>query len=188
MPQLLQPFGLVSAWPGDDPTNSTALHFGAWGLDLTAQDSTAKPGTDFYLYANGNWLKRTRISNNKSYSNVTGLTDAVQAALRRHEGMKGQTGQVCPPPVAAKPAPEKPVAVAKPEPEEKPVVHHERKEKPVVRHEEPPPKRVVAKPAPPPAPKRVAAPAPRVQPRQLSGGGGGGGGGGHGGGMVGVGF
>jgi len=31
------------------------------GVDLSAIDTTAKPGDNFYLYANGNWIKRTTL-------------------------------------------------------------------------------------------------------------------------------
>src|SRR5262249_49957220 len=29
------------------------------GVDMTAIDKSVKPGDDFYLYANGSWMKRT---------------------------------------------------------------------------------------------------------------------------------
>ena len=35
--------------------------YGAWGVDLTARDTTVKPGDDFNRYANGAWEKRTTI-------------------------------------------------------------------------------------------------------------------------------
>jgi putative endopeptidase len=35
--------------------------FGAWGVDLTAMDTSVKPGDDFFLYVNGNWLKTAVI-------------------------------------------------------------------------------------------------------------------------------
>jgi putative endopeptidase len=31
------------------------------GIDLTSIDTSVKPGDNFYLYANGNWLKRTEL-------------------------------------------------------------------------------------------------------------------------------
>ena len=45
----------------DESTGIAAPHYGAWGYDFTGQDPTVKPGTDFFLYANGSWLKRTEI-------------------------------------------------------------------------------------------------------------------------------
>jgi putative endopeptidase len=37
------------------------LHFGSWGVDLTARDTKVKPGDDFDTYANGGWKARTEI-------------------------------------------------------------------------------------------------------------------------------
>jgi putative endopeptidase len=34
---------------------------GTWGFDTTAMDRSVKPGDDFFLYANGNWVKQTKI-------------------------------------------------------------------------------------------------------------------------------
>jgi putative endopeptidase len=34
---------------------------GAWGFDLDGMDKTAKPGDDFYKYANGSWLAANKI-------------------------------------------------------------------------------------------------------------------------------
>jgi putative endopeptidase len=44
-----------------DRSSVAMLHYGTWGLDLTARDLTVKPGTDFYLHAVGSWLKHTEI-------------------------------------------------------------------------------------------------------------------------------
>jgi putative endopeptidase len=35
--------------------------FGAWGVDLSSMDKSVKPGDDFFLYANGTWLKTAVI-------------------------------------------------------------------------------------------------------------------------------
>jgi putative endopeptidase len=40
--------------------------FGSWGFDLTARDTSAKPGNDFFRYANGAWLTRTEIPADRS--------------------------------------------------------------------------------------------------------------------------
>jgi putative endopeptidase len=37
------------------------VRFGAWGVDLTAMDRTAKPGDDFDQFVNGGWKHRTEI-------------------------------------------------------------------------------------------------------------------------------
>ncbi len=39
---------------------------GAWGVDLTAMDTTVKPGDDFFAYANGAWIKKTEIPPERS--------------------------------------------------------------------------------------------------------------------------
>jgi putative endopeptidase len=39
---------------------------GAWGLDLTTQDATVRPGDDFFRYANGHWLATHEIPADRS--------------------------------------------------------------------------------------------------------------------------
>jgi putative endopeptidase len=45
----------LAAVPAEKPT------FGTWGIDLTGMDRSVKPGDDFFLYANGAWLKTVEI-------------------------------------------------------------------------------------------------------------------------------
>ncbi|MBS0479184.1 MAG: M13 family metallopeptidase [Proteobacteria bacterium] len=62
----------------------TGARYGAFGIDLTTQDRTIKPGDDFWTYANGAWDKRTQIPADKGsvgYGNV--LTDEAEANVRR---------------------------------------------------------------------------------------------------------
>ena len=40
---------------------ATGPVIGSFGLDLTSQDKTLKPGDDFYSYANGNWMRTHAI-------------------------------------------------------------------------------------------------------------------------------
>jgi putative endopeptidase len=40
--------------------------FGPWGYDLTARDTSVKPGDDFFEHANGAYLKRTVIPDDQS--------------------------------------------------------------------------------------------------------------------------
>jgi putative endopeptidase len=40
-------------------------HLGSWGVDLTARDTSVKPGDDFQKYASGNWLTKTEIPADK---------------------------------------------------------------------------------------------------------------------------
>src|SRR5271170_3381383 len=39
----------------------TSPQFGAFGIDLSAQDKSVRPGDDFYRYVNGHWLATTKI-------------------------------------------------------------------------------------------------------------------------------
>jgi putative endopeptidase len=77
-------FSAVAVVATDEPTSTVAPRVGTWGYDLTGQDPTVKPGTDFYLYANGNWLKRTAIPADKSaYGNFEKLGDLSEFAIRK---------------------------------------------------------------------------------------------------------
>ncbi|MGH6949480.1 MAG: M13 family metallopeptidase, partial [Vitreimonas sp.] len=43
-----------------------AAAIGAWGVDLTARDTSVNPGDDFFRYANGAWLDRTEIPGDRT--------------------------------------------------------------------------------------------------------------------------
>src|SRR5450631_618921 len=61
--------------------------YGAWGFDRAGADMQAKPGDDFFRYANGAWLDKTQIPADKSaYSLRLVMTDTVEARL--HELME----------------------------------------------------------------------------------------------------
>jgi putative endopeptidase len=53
--------------------------YGTWGVDLTAIDKSVKPGDDFFLYANGNWLKTAVIPADRvgtgSFQDLTVLSE-----------------------------------------------------------------------------------------------------------------
>jgi putative endopeptidase len=56
---------------------------GTWGFDTTALDPSIKPGDDFFLYANGSWVKRTEIPATASrIGNFSILNDKVDANVR----------------------------------------------------------------------------------------------------------
>src|SRR4029079_4336604 len=41
-----------------------------WGVNLSYIDKTVRPGNDFFLYANGNWVKHDVIPPDRTYSGV----------------------------------------------------------------------------------------------------------------------
>ena len=61
-----------------------APRYGTFGVDLSAQDKTVKPGDDFWTYMNGNWAKKTEIPADKvsvGYGNI--LTDEAEINVRK---------------------------------------------------------------------------------------------------------
>jgi putative endopeptidase len=60
-------------------------HLGTWGVDLTARDTSVKPGDDFQKYASGTWLSKTDIPADKpevgSFYEVFDLTQDQMKAL-----------------------------------------------------------------------------------------------------------
>ncbi len=68
----------------DEAAKTAPPRFGAWGYDLTARDPAVKPGTDFFLYAVGGWLKRTEIPADRvRYGVNEQLADITQDILRK---------------------------------------------------------------------------------------------------------
>lgn len=57
---------------------------GAWGFDLTGQDTSVKPGDDFFRFASGKWDDRTQIPADKS---ISGAFDDLRE--RTQEQLKG---------------------------------------------------------------------------------------------------
>ncbi|HMI41828.1 MAG TPA: M13 family metallopeptidase [Sphingomicrobium sp.] len=51
---------------GETGNQTQAAATSASGLDLAAMDKTVKPGDDFFGYANGNWVKNTKIPADRS--------------------------------------------------------------------------------------------------------------------------
>jgi putative endopeptidase len=57
--------------------------YGAWGFDEEGADFTARPGDNFFRYANGTWLDKTPIPPDKpAYSLRLAITDATEKRLR----------------------------------------------------------------------------------------------------------
>ena len=77
-------FSPAAAPAADDADGIAPPRFGAWGYDFAGQDLTVKPGTDFFLHTNGNWLKRAEIPADKSISgNFNALRDFSNATVRK---------------------------------------------------------------------------------------------------------
>ena len=59
-----------------------SAQYGTWGFDLAGADLQAKPGDDFFRYANGNWLDRVQIPADKpAYSLRLAMTDKTEQRL-----------------------------------------------------------------------------------------------------------
>jgi len=71
---------------------------GSWGFDTAGMDRSAAPGTSFYQYANGAWLKNTPIPADKSnYGMFSVLADRSEERTRQiveaASGAPGSDGQ-----------------------------------------------------------------------------------------------
>lgn len=59
-------------------------HFGTWGVDLSAMDTTAKPGDDFQRYTSGKWLDATEIpADRPSVGAFNDLRETTQEQLQK---------------------------------------------------------------------------------------------------------
>jgi len=61
-----------------------------WGVELSYMDKTVKPGNDFFLYANGNWVKHDIIPADRTYSGVNLELDRQNEA--RLKGLVAELG------------------------------------------------------------------------------------------------
>jgi putative endopeptidase len=66
------------------PAQAEPPFFPPYGIDLSAQDKSVRPGDDFYQYANGGWLARTPIPPDEA--GIGGLRDvAIRVESRLHD-------------------------------------------------------------------------------------------------------
>src|SRR5215217_542103 len=57
--------------------------YGAWGFDISGMDRSAKPGDDFYRWANGAWLDRTEIPSDRTrFGNFDVLSELSENRTR----------------------------------------------------------------------------------------------------------
>lgn len=70
---------------------------------MTAADFTTKPGNDFFRYANGAWLHRTQIPEDKpAYSLRVIMTDVTEQRLRTLMEVPAAKGDAEPPSLEVK--------------------------------------------------------------------------------------
>jgi len=71
------------AAPGPDSGAPRQVHYGTWGVDLSARDLSVKPGDDFQRFASGHWLDTHDIPADKSQNGIgSELADRNQEQLR----------------------------------------------------------------------------------------------------------
>ncbi len=72
-------FGLVAAYAQNSPKQETH------GISIANMNRSVKPGDNFYLYCNGDWIKRTEIPPDRSrigvFTTLADLSDKRTAAL-----------------------------------------------------------------------------------------------------------
>jgi len=57
--------------------------YGRFGIDLTSQNVSVKPGDDFWSYANGAWDARTQIAADRaSAGNAVNVTEEAEVNVR----------------------------------------------------------------------------------------------------------
>ena len=65
-------------------TSLTAPKMGTWGFDLSGRDMAAKPGDDFFKFANGAWDQRTAIPADRArFGAFDGLSELSNARSRK---------------------------------------------------------------------------------------------------------
>lgn len=71
---------------------AAAPQYGTWGFDLSAMDTSVKPGDDFNRYASGAWLDKTAIPADKALFTLRmTMNDAIEARL--HDLMESAASQ-----------------------------------------------------------------------------------------------
>jgi putative endopeptidase len=74
---------------------AAAPQYGAWGFDLSAMDSSVKPGNDFNRYASGAWLDRTAIPADKALFTLRmTMSDTIETRL--HDPMESAAANAKP--------------------------------------------------------------------------------------------
>ena len=66
-------FHATTIWAAD-PDIAAPLHFGTWGVDLSARDPKVAPGDDFFQYAQGTWYAAAVIPPDQDSTGASGYT------------------------------------------------------------------------------------------------------------------
>ena len=81
--QSILPFAVSGAAAAGDATSLESPRYGTWGFDISGMDTTAKPGDDFYKFANGTWEAKTQIPSDRvRYGNFDKLAELSEARTR----------------------------------------------------------------------------------------------------------
>ena len=79
----LRSYFLVASLLVAAPALAQAPKFAPWGVDLSAADSTVKPGDDFWAFVNGGWDKRTQIAPDRTFVGIDSvLNDQIDKDVR----------------------------------------------------------------------------------------------------------
>src|SRR4249919_2078790 len=80
-----------AAKPAHAPT------FGAFGVDLSARDTSVKPGDDFNRYANGHWLDTYQLKDYETrFGSFNALSDEAEAQSRDIIEALGKRNDIAP--------------------------------------------------------------------------------------------
>ncbi|PIC01724.1 M13 family metallopeptidase [Caulobacter sp. X] len=77
------PNGAAEGAAAGDATSLESPRYGTWGFDISGMDTTAKPGDDFYKFANGTWDAKTVIPSDRTrYGNFDKLAELSELRTR----------------------------------------------------------------------------------------------------------
>ena len=83
MVRLAAGVALIAVSPAIAQTAKPAPRYGSFGVDLTAQKPSVKPGDDFWMYANGGWNDRVEIAADRASAGFgTQLSIEAEANVR----------------------------------------------------------------------------------------------------------
>jgi endothelin-converting enzyme/putative endopeptidase len=75
--------------------------YAPWGIDVSAMDSSVKPGNDFFAYVNGAWAKRTEIAPDRTFVGIDSILNdqidrdvrAIVEDMAKNPATSGRIGQ-----------------------------------------------------------------------------------------------